>query len=62
MTNQRAHEKEVCPHCGSRLIQEITNGKKCAACGHQFAVIRDPISECARLARENAVGFPRRES
>ena len=51
-------EKEAskCPKCGSDLISEIAGaGKRCGACGHQFAVVRDPIGEAARKRRE--VGF-----
>jgi transposase-like protein len=50
-------QKTVCPQCGSELVHEISNMKRCVACGHQFNLVKNPIAERARLARENAVGF-----
>jgi DNA-directed RNA polymerase subunit RPC12/RpoP len=35
-------KKAVCAKCGSELLQPITNGVKCGACGHQ-EVERQPL-------------------
>jgi hypothetical protein len=50
-------EKLRCPKCGSELIQPITNAARCGACGHQFALVKDPIS---RIAQTEKVGWPSR--
>lgn len=51
-----SEKKEVCPRCGSDLISEIAGaGKRCGACGHQWAVVRDVIGEAAR--QRKATGF-----
>jgi tRNA(Ile2) C34 agmatinyltransferase TiaS len=52
--------KPICPKCGSELIGEISNFKKCLQCGHQFALVKDPISARAHKARADAVGWPKR--
>jgi len=43
--------RPVCPKCGSALIQPITNALRCGACGHQFAEVKDVISESAERRR-----------
>ena len=56
--------KPCCPKCGAgaELIHEIANFKKCAQCGHQFALQKNPIAERARRSRESATGYkPRGE-
>jgi ribosomal protein L37AE/L43A len=55
-----ANEKLECPECGSDLIQPITNGKRCGQCGCQFALDANPVSSRARIAREDARGWPKR--
>jgi DNA-directed RNA polymerase subunit RPC12/RpoP len=48
--------KAVCPECGSPLISEISNFKKCLQCGHQFDLVKDPVGQRARSAPK--VGWP----
>jgi hypothetical protein len=48
-------EKLICPECGSTLITEISNFKKCLQCGHQFDLERDPVGKRARAEK---IGWP----
>jgi hypothetical protein len=43
--------KIICPECHSELITEISNFKKCNACGHQFALDKDPVGRRARAEK-----------
>ncbi len=40
--------KVTCPECGSSLIAEIANTKRCQQCGHQFDLDRNPIATRAQ--------------
>jgi hypothetical protein len=52
--------KAVCPDCGSELVVEISNMKKCNQCGAQWGLDRNPIvaQAAARKAeRSPSTGF-----
>jgi tRNA(Ile2) C34 agmatinyltransferase TiaS len=50
--------KPVCPRCGSTCVVEMSNAKTCNQCGNRWDQVKDPISERARKARADAVGWP----
>jgi tRNA(Ile2) C34 agmatinyltransferase TiaS len=51
--------KPVCPRCGSTLVVEFANMKRCNQCGHQFDLERFPIVARARAERSERTGWKR---
>jgi hypothetical protein len=53
-------DEPVCPECSSTLVTEISNMKRCNACGHQWGLDRHPIVTVAadrKARRAPSTGF-----
>jgi hypothetical protein len=55
-------DKQNCPSCGSPATTQVANMRVCNQCSHQWDLVRDVISERARRAKADAVGYPARNN